>query len=78
MAVALLEQAEGIDEPGIDEVLKAAAFLGRESFLASIGLRIGQIELGMRDVQIAAENDRLLALQPSAVVQESRVPMLVA
>ena len=50
VAVTLLEQAEGIDEAGVDEVLEALALLVRKALLAPIGLRIRQIVLGMRDV----------------------------
>src|SRR5271170_2858871 len=78
VTVALLEQAEGIDEAGVDEVLESLALLVGEALLAAIGLRIRQIELGVRDVQIAAKNDRLVALEPPAVVEERRVPVLVA
>src|SRR6202044_39497 len=76
--VALLEQAEGIDEAGFDEILETLALLVREALLAPIGLRIRQIVLGVRDVQIAAENDGLLALELAAIGEESRVPVLVA
>src|ERR1700728_161807 len=68
VTVALLEQAEGIDEAGVEEILESLALLVREALLAPIGLRIRQIELGVCDVQIAAENDRLLALEPPAIV----------
>ena len=77
MAVALREQAEGVDEAGVDEVLEALALLVRETLLAAVGLGIREVELGVRDVEVAAEDHRLLLLELLAVGEEGRVPVLV-
>ena len=77
MAVTLLEEAKRIDEAGVDEVLEALALLVGEALLAAVRLWIGEIELRVRNVEIAAEDDRLLLLELLAVGEESGVPMLV-
>ena len=78
MPVALGEDSEGVDETGIDEVLEALALLVGEALLAAVGLGVGEIQLGMRDIQVAAEDHGLLLLQQLAVGKEGRVPVLVA
>src|SRR5688572_18735797 len=52
VAVALGEDAERVDEPGVDEILEARAFFVRESLLAAIRLGIREIVFGVRDVEI--------------------------
>src|SRR6187402_1643423 len=59
VAVALRENAEGIYETGVDEILETLTFLVRETLLAAIRFRVCQIEFGVRDVEIAAEDHRL-------------------
>src|SRR6185437_9509774 len=73
--VALLEQAEGVDEARIEEVLKALALLVGEALAAAVGLGIGEIELGVRHIQVAAENDRLAPFELAAVGEEGRIPV---
>src|SRR5581483_4758306 len=77
MAVALPEQAEGIDEARIQKVLEAAALLLGEALAAAVGFRVRQIELGVGNIEVAAENHRLGLLEPPAVRQERRIPVLV-
>src|SRR5665213_530223 len=77
VAIALGEQAEGIDEARVDKGLESRAFLVCKSLLAAIRLRIRKIKLSVRDVQIAAKNDRLGFFQLFAIRQKSRIPMLV-
>src|SRR5690606_13695551 len=60
---ALLEEAKRIDEARIEEVLKSFALFVREPLLASIRFRVRKIELGVRDVEIAAEDHRLLLFE---------------
>ena len=76
MAVALREHPEGVDESGIDEILKSAALLVRESLLAAVRLGIGQIELGVGDVEVAAEYDRLAPLELAAIGEDMRQPYI--
>src|SRR5690606_36599188 len=78
VTVPLLEETERIDETRVEEVLKAfPLFLGK-AFSAAVRLWIREIELRMRDVEIAAEDDRLLLLEPLAIGQERRIPVFVA
>src|ERR1700678_2807746 len=73
--IALREHAERIDEARVHEILESGALLVRESLLAAIGLGIGQVELGVRHIQIAAENDRLLLFQLLAIGEKGRIPV---
>src|SRR6202044_285542 len=77
VAIALGEQAEGVDEAGVDKSLESRALLVGESLLAAIGFRIRQIKLGVRDIQVAAKYDRLGLLQLFAIGEKRRIPMLV-
>src|SRR5271155_556425 len=77
VAIALGEQAECIDETSVDKSLKSRALLIGESFLAAIRFRIRKIQLGVRDIQIAAKYDGLGFFQLFAIREERRIPMLV-
>ena len=46
-------------------------------FLPRFGFGIGEIELGVRDIQVAAEDHGLLLLELLAVGEEGRIPVLV-
>src|SRR6266516_6193942 len=59
MTAALLEFAEGVDEARLHRRAEAGAFFGGESMVLYVCLRIGQIDFGVRHVEIAAENYRL-------------------
>src|SRR5216684_1747175 len=76
--VTLGEQPEGVDEPRIHEILESLTFFIREALLAAIRFGVGQIELGMRHIEVAAKNDRLGLLQLLAIGEESRIPVLEA
>ncbi len=78
VAVALLELPEGVDEAGIHEILEPLPLLVGEALLTLVRSRIGQIQLGVRDIQIAAEDDGLATLQLHAVREEGRIPRLMA
>ena len=43
MPVALLEQAQRVDESGIDEMLESGALFISKALLAPVGFRVGQI-----------------------------------
>src|SRR5580693_7546580 len=77
VAVALGEQAECVDEAGVDKSLKSRAFLIGESLLAAVRLRIRKVELGVRDIQVAAKYNGLGFFQLFAIREKSRIPMLV-
>src|SRR5690242_3846041 len=74
VAVTLLEEAQRIDEAGIDEVLESLPLLIGKAFLAPVGFGIGEIELRMRDVEIAAESHGLFLLELLHVGEKRRVP----
>src|SRR6266403_2949407 len=76
VSVTLREEPEGVDETGIHQILESPAFFVRETLLAAIRLGVGQIELGMRHIEVAAENDRLGLLQLRAIGEEGGIPML--
>src|SRR5882762_1609098 len=88
-AVALLKEAQGVDEAGVEEGLKAGAFLGSVAFFAFVGLGAGEVVWSVGHVEVAAEDDRFgeagAALDPEfagleafAVLEEGGVPMIVA
>src|ERR1700741_581547 len=60
MAAALLEFAESVNETGFHKRGKPGAFLYGETVVAHVGLGIGEVNLRVRHVQVAAENDWLL------------------
>src|SRR3984957_20062959 len=74
--VALRKQAKGIHESRIHDVLESRALFVRETLLAAIRFWVGQIRLGMRDIEVAAENDRLGFFQLPAIREEGRIPVL--
>ncbi|MCO5315473.1 MAG: hypothetical protein M9938_04830 [Solirubrobacterales bacterium] len=55
MAVALVELAVGVDEPGVDEPLKAGSLLVGEAVLSPVRFGVGQVVLGVGYVEIPAE-----------------------
>src|SRR5258707_6237814 len=67
VAIALGEQAERVDEAGVDEGLKSRALLIRASLLAPIGLRIRKVKFRVRDLQIAANYAGLRFLQQLSI-----------
>ena len=76
MAVALGEETEGIDEAGVDERLEFRALFVGEPGVLAVGLRVGQIQFGVRDIEIATDNDRLFLLQLFEVSAEGGFPLL--
>src|SRR6185436_8396145 len=57
-----LELAESIEETGFHECGETGPFLGREAVVFYIGLGIGQVELRMSHIEVAAEDDGLFPL----------------
>jgi hypothetical protein len=76
MSAAFLEFAESIDESGFHERVEASAFFGCEAVIAHVRLGIGEVELGVRHIEITAEDDRLLAIELLEATQEIAVPLL--
>src|SRR6266850_1533455 len=63
MSAAFLELPESIHKTRFDERAEPGAFFQCETMVSNIGLGIGQIEFGVRHVEVTAEDDRLFPLQ---------------
>ncbi len=55
--------AEGVDEAGGEEIFDSLAFLFGESGVMLVVFRAGEVERGVGDVEIAANNDGFGALE---------------
>ena len=66
---------EGIDEPGVEDLVKCLPLLDRESRIAGIILRASQIDLVVGDIHIATENNRFRFLEMDEVVDEGGGPI---
>jgi len=77
MAAALLELAESVEESRLHETAKTSAFLGREAVVFHVGLRIGEIEFGVSDVEVAAKDHGLCLLQIFEIAKKRRGPIVV-
>jgi len=78
VAAARLEVAERVDEAGGQQAVEARALLVGEAGVAAVGAGVGQVDLPVRDVQVAAEDHRLALLEGAQVLQERRIPLLLA
>jgi hypothetical protein len=67
--------AEGVDEARVEDAGEALALVAGEARRAAVGLRTGDVDLFVSDVQIAAEDDRLARLQIFEVREEGDVPL---
>lgn len=76
MTAALFKFPKGVNETGFDERAEAGPFLDSETVIAHVGLGIGEIDLGMGDVEVAAKDDGLFAFQFFEVTEEIAVPFL--
>src|SRR5271170_1242762 len=70
MPVALGEKPKRVDESRVDKSLEARAFLVGKALFAAIWFWVGKVQLGMRDVEIAAKYHRLGCFQLLAISQE--------
>ena len=59
----MFEETQRVDKSGLHEFPKAGPFLIGEPFLSLVGSRVRQIEFGMGDIEISAENHGLLFFQ---------------
>ena len=75
MPAAALEFTKGVEEAGFQEGAKAGAFLGRETVVLQVGLRVGEINFGVRHVEVAAEDHRFAAFELLEVTEEVAVPL---
>src|SRR5690606_25419562 len=77
MPGARLEHAESIHEATLEQMREIGTLLVGEPRVAPVGARVCQVDLGVRDVQVAAEDDRLaLGTQLLEVGQKRRIPFL--
>lgn len=58
-----IEIAEGVDEAGGEEIFNSLAFFFGESGVMLVVFRAGEVERSVGDVEIAANNDGLGALE---------------
>ena len=56
-----MQGAEGVGEAGGEQLGEFAAFFVGEARVAAVGLRVFEVDLLMRDVQVAADDDGLFA-----------------
>lgn len=81
VAIALLKHPQRVGKAAGDEAIKPAAFLFGEALFAAIGLGVGQVVLGVGDIQVAAEDHRLgvavfAGFELLAIRQKGRIPGL--
>ena len=63
MTGSWLEQAERIEEPGIDKRLKTSPFLGRVPRIFFIALGISEVDRPMGHVEVTTKNNRFFPLE---------------
>ncbi len=63
MPARRLELPKCVEEAGFDEGIETTALLDGETVIADIGFGIGQVQIGVRDVQVAATDHRIIALE---------------
>ena len=76
MAVAGFELAKRVDESGAHKVAEARAFLRSEPVIAEVGFGIRQVQFGVSDVEVAAEDDGFGLLELLELTQKGSVPTL--
>ncbi len=69
-----IEIAPGINQPVREHRVHLPALLVCKACMAAVGLRILQVDFLVRDVQIAAVNDRFYALERLYVSKECVLP----
>ena len=74
--IFLLELAERVHKTRLDHRAEAGAFFRREAVVLHVGLRIGEVDLGVRHVQVAAPDDGFFPLELFQVGEEVAVPLL--
>ena len=70
MPAALFKLTEGIEEASLDERGETSAFLGREAVIFQVGFGMGEVDLGVSHVEVAAENYRFATFQLLEVTAE--------
>ena len=78
VAVALGEETESVDKAVVDQRLKFRPFLVGKTGVFPVGPGVGQIVFGVRDIEVAANDDRLFLFQFFEVRAKSGLPLLSA
>src|SRR6266545_2640606 len=76
MPAAFLEFAKRVEEAGLHERAEAGAFLGREAVVLDVGFGVGEVNLGVRRIEIAAEDYRIFLFQFLEVTEKGAIPLL--
>jgi hypothetical protein len=71
-----LELAERVEEARPDQAVESRPLLGREAVVADVFSGTGQVDLPMGDIEIAAHDHRLAAIQADEITGERPVPSL--
>ena len=71
-----VQMSEGVEEAAFQHARHPVSLLLSEAGILLVGLRVGQVNFQMRDVEVAAQNNRLLIVQPLDVLQHVLVPLL--
>ena len=74
MPIALVELAEAVNEPGVEDVVDSGTFLGCETVSLVIALGVCQVELGVGNVEITAEDHRFRFFEFPAMLEKGDVP----
>ena len=76
MTAALFEFAKSIQEAGFHERSETGALLHGEAVVLHVRFGMREIDLGVRHIQVTAENDGLSPFQFAEEAQENDVPLL--
>ncbi len=78
VATTLRERAKAIDKAAFNHRINASALRRRKPLPPLVGFRIREVIGRVRDIQVAAKDNRFVLLEPLAVGEEGRVPLAVA
>lgn len=70
-----MEVAEGVYEAASEKLCHLAPLLVGEAGVVVVGLRVLEVDLLVCDIQVAAEDDRLVRVQPQEVSAERILPL---
>src|SRR5439155_1657774 len=75
MPAIRLEHAESVEKTGLHKRGETGSFLGRETVIVHVVLWIGEVDFGVRHVEVAAEDDGLFPFKLLEVAEEIAVPL---
>src|SRR5437867_562063 len=76
MPAAFFKLAERVEETSLHERAEAGAFLWRKTMVLHIGLGMGEVDLGVRHVEVPAKDHRFALFELFEVTEEVAVPLL--